>query len=89
MDWKTIEECREDFPALKRQRKGKPPIYLDNACTTMVPRQVIASIEEYYTDYPACSGTKKPHWFARRFSSALKEIPGRKRRFTPDYCRIY
>ena len=77
MDGKTIEECREDFPALKRQRKGKPPIYLDNACTTMVPRQVIASIEEYYTDYPACSGTRSRHWFAREVFERIEGNPGK------------
>jgi cysteine desulfurase/selenocysteine lyase len=79
MDWKTIEECREDFPALNRQRKGKPPIYLDNACTTMVPRQVIASIEEYYTDYPACSGTRSRHWFAREVFERIEGTPGKGR----------
>ena len=79
MDGKTIEEYREDFPALKRQRKGKPPIYLDNACTTMVPRQVIASIEEYYTDYPACSGTRSRHWFAREVFERIEGNPGKGR----------
>ncbi|NLX90978.1 MAG: aminotransferase class V-fold PLP-dependent enzyme [Firmicutes bacterium] len=77
MGSRTIEEIREDFPALKRRRNGKPPIYLDNACTTMVPRQVIASIEEYYTDYPACSGTRSRHWFAREVFGRIEGTPGK------------
>ena len=51
---KIILEAREDFPALKRLRNGKPPIYLDNACTTLVPNQVIDKITEYYMQHPAC-----------------------------------
>lgn len=54
---------RDDFPSLERQRNEKPPIYLDNACTTLVPRQVIAAINEYYTDFAACGG-RSHHWFA-------------------------
>ena len=77
MDSRTIEECREDFPALRRQRKGKPPVYLDNACTTLVPRQVIDSIQEYYTDYPACGGTRSRHWFAREVSERVDGNPGK------------
>jgi len=74
---KSIEECRENFPSLKRQRKGKPPIYLDNACTTMVPRQVIESIQEYYTEYPSCSGTRSRHWFAQEVSERIEGNPGK------------
>jgi len=74
---KSIEECREDFPSLKRQRKGKPPIYLDNACTTLVPRQVIESIQEYYMEYPSCSGTRSRHWFAQEVSERIEGNPGK------------
>ncbi len=74
---KSIEESREDFPSLKRQRKGKPPIYLDNACTTLVPRQVFESIQEYYTEYPSCSGTRSRHWFAQEVSDHIEGNPGK------------
>ncbi len=74
---KSIEECRENFPSLKRQRKGKPPIYLDNACTTMVPRQVIEAIQEYYTEYPSCSGTRSRHWFAQEVSERIEGNSGK------------
>jgi cysteine desulfurase / selenocysteine lyase len=56
--------CRADFPALTRTRNGKPPIYLDNACTTLTPQAVIDSITEYYSSFPACGGRRSHHWFA-------------------------
>ena len=74
-DRKSLEECREDFPSLERRRNGKPPVYLDNACTTLVPRQVIASINEYYTDYPSCGGRRSHHWFAEEVTSRIEGNP--------------
>jgi cysteine desulfurase/selenocysteine lyase len=59
-----FEKLRGDFPALSRRRNGKPPIYFDSACTTLVPRQVIAALDRYYTDCPACGGRRSNHWFA-------------------------
>jgi len=69
---KSIDECRADFPSLERRRDGKPPIYLDNACTTLVPRQVIASLNEYYTDFPACGGRRSHHWFAEEVTLRIE-----------------
>lgn len=41
---------RHDFPILDKV------IYLDSACMALKPRQVIDKINEYYNEYPACSG---------------------------------
>jgi cysteine desulfurase / selenocysteine lyase len=60
----NIEECRDHFPSLSKMRHGKPPIYLDNACTTLVPQPVIAAMNEYYNDFPGCGGRRSHHWFA-------------------------
>ncbi|OPX87334.1 MAG: hypothetical protein A4E53_02516 [Pelotomaculum sp. PtaB.Bin104] len=39
---KSIEECREDFPSLKRQRKGNPPIIqVDNNFISDIKYQCI------------------------------------------------
>lgn len=67
-----LEAAREDFPALKRLRNGKPPIYLDNACTTLVPRQVIEKITEYYTQYPACGEGRGRYWFAKEVTDRIE-----------------
>ncbi len=48
-----ISKYREDFPVLNTE---DAPTYLDSACMTLRPQQVIDSIVEYYTKYPACGG---------------------------------
>jgi len=67
-----LESKREDFPALKRRRNGKPPIYFDNACTTLVPKQVIDAITKYYAEYPACEEGRSRYWFAREVSNQIE-----------------
>jgi cysteine desulfurase / selenocysteine lyase len=69
---KPLEKYRDDFPSLQRMRNGKFPIYMDNACTSLVPRQVIESINEYYTQYPACGGSRSRHWFAREVTHRIE-----------------
>ena len=71
----SLEKYREDFPPLQRTRNGKNPVYLDNACTTLVPRQVIESINEYYTSFPACSGRRSRHWFAQEVVGRIEGNP--------------
>lgn len=53
MDPKKI---RPDFPVLGTEIEGKPPIYFDNACQTLRPRQVTEAVREYYDSFPACAG---------------------------------
>ncbi len=72
---KSLEKYREDFPALQRRRNGKPPVYLDNACTTLVPQRVIDSIAEYYEEYPSCTGRRSRHWFAGEVAAHLEGDP--------------
>jgi len=50
------QKIRLDFPVLSKKWNGKYPIYFDNACMTLKPRQVIAAMDEYYTEYPVCGG---------------------------------
>jgi len=67
-----LKSLRKDFPALKNRRNGKPPIYFDNACTSLVPKQVIESMDEYYTKFPACGGWRSRHWFAEEVRSRIE-----------------
>ena len=71
-DQDLAAERRSDFPSLARQRNGRPPVYLDNACTTLVPMSVIAAMTEYYTDYPACGGRRSHHWFAQEVTERIE-----------------
>jgi len=69
---RRLDSFREDFPALERLRNDKPPIYFDNACTTMVPNQVVEAITEYYTKYPACGEKRSRYWFAKEVTSRIE-----------------
>ena len=70
-----LEWTREDFPALTNQHDGKPPVYFDNACNTLVPRQVIDAITQYYNDFPACGAGRSRHWFAREVTDRIEGNP--------------
>ena len=48
-----LNRCREDFPTLAGD---DAPAYLDNACVTLKPNNVIQAITDYYTLTPGCGG---------------------------------
>ncbi|MGB9636616.1 MAG: aminotransferase class V-fold PLP-dependent enzyme, partial [Thermoplasmata archaeon] len=50
------EKLRADFPVLSRKIRGKNIIYLDSACMSLKPRQVIDAELDYYNNYPGCGG---------------------------------
>ncbi|MFB6199397.1 MAG: aminotransferase class V-fold PLP-dependent enzyme, partial [Candidatus Nanohaloarchaea archaeon] len=58
---------RQQFPPLKNSNI----VYLDNACMSLRPEQVIQKIEEYYREYPACSG-RSAHKLSRKASEELE-----------------
>ncbi|MFZ0830511.1 MAG: aminotransferase class V-fold PLP-dependent enzyme [Thermoplasmata archaeon] len=58
-----LDQRRRDFPALAGREGVPPPVYLDSACMSLVPRVVLDALEEYYTDYPGCAG-RSLHRFA-------------------------
>jgi len=74
-DDKWIKAIRDNFPALKNRRNGKPPIYFDNACTTLVPQQVIDVFNGYYTGFPGCGGARSRHWFAEEVTGRIEGNP--------------
>jgi len=45
-----VARVRADFPILRRQARGRPLVYLDNAATTQKPQVVIDALTHYYTD---------------------------------------
>ncbi len=44
-----VYKIREDFPILKTKVRNKPLVYFDNAATTQKPKQVIDTLNKYYT----------------------------------------
>jgi len=70
----NVQKIREDFPSLSRVRRGKPPIYFDNAAMTLKPLSVINSMNEYYIKFPATGGHGRgTHWFAKETIEATEE----------------
>ena len=51
-----VNRIRRDFAVLAKDFGGKPPVYFDNACQTLRPRQVTEAVSEYYDSFPACAG---------------------------------
>jgi cysteine desulfurase / selenocysteine lyase len=48
-----VRRVRADFPILRRQARGRPLVYLDNAATTQKPQAVIDALTRYYTEFNA------------------------------------
>lgn len=68
-----VNRVREDFAVLSKEFGGKPPIYFDNACQTLRPRQVSEAVSEYYDSFPACAG-RSVHKLATEVSLRCDEV---------------
>ncbi|MBR9683087.1 aminotransferase class V-fold PLP-dependent enzyme [Candidatus Woesearchaeota archaeon] len=66
----NAEKIRGDFPIFKKQIKGKPIIYMDSACVTLKPNQVIEAMNRYYKEFPACAG-RSAHTFGRKVTEEV------------------
>lgn len=75
-----VERVRRDFPALAREIRGRPAIFLDNACTTLRPRAVIEAVTRYQETGAACHG-RSYHRFGREATDALEQAREAVRRF--------
>jgi len=64
-----LNKIRADFPALKRIIRGKPVVYLDSACMSLKPVQVLEAMSRYYTEHPGCGG-RSAHKFSTETSEA-------------------
>jgi cysteine desulfurase/selenocysteine lyase len=63
-----VARIRQDFPVLQNE----DVCYLDSACQSLRPKQVVQAMDEYYLEYPACGG-RSVHRFASRVSVAVDE----------------
>jgi cysteine desulfurase/selenocysteine lyase len=63
---------RPDFPALTRQYKGRPVVYLDNACMTLKPEAVLRAEAEHGRVSPGCHG-RTDHLFGLAATNAYDE----------------
>jgi len=58
-------KIKKDFPILE-----KNITYLDSACVTLRPKQVIDKISEYYLEFPSCSN-RSAHYLSRKVTSEI------------------
>jgi cysteine desulfurase/selenocysteine lyase len=65
----NTDKIRKNFPILTGKN---PPVYFDSACGSLKPKEVIASITEYYEKYPSCSG-RSIHRFGDIVSKKIAE----------------
>lgn len=75
-----VQKLRKDFPILRKKFEGKPIIYLDSACMTLKPKQVIEAMDDYYFNFPACSG-RSIHRLSTRLTLECEEARERIRGF--------
>ena len=64
---------REDFPILRQQVYGRSLVYLDNAATSQVPRQVLERITEHYTKEHA-NVHRGVHFLSSASTSAMEDV---------------
>jgi cysteine desulfurase/selenocysteine lyase len=62
-----VNKIRQDFQVLE-----KGIVYLDSACMSLKPRQVVWAINEYYNEYPACVG-RSNHRLGERAKNNYEE----------------
>jgi cysteine desulfurase/selenocysteine lyase len=60
-------KIRQDFPVF-----DKGITYMDSACMSLKPRQVLWAMNEYYNEYPACVG-RSNHRLGERAKNAYEE----------------
>ncbi len=75
-----IERIRDDFPYLRKRAEMEVPIYFDNACMTMKPRQVIDAMNDYYYNFPGCGG-RSIHKLGTKVTEAYDNAREEIRRF--------
>ncbi len=75
-----VEKIRGDFPVLKEKLKGKPIVYLDNACMSLRPARVVEAMNEYYFKYPGCAG-RSIHKFGEMVSEHYEAARNRIAKF--------
>ncbi len=80
-----IQKIRLDFPALQKKWNGRYPVYFDNACMTLKPKQVMAAMNEYYNEYPVCGG-RSLYKLAKQVDSKIIEAREKLRKFMGASC---
>ena len=71
-----VSSIREDFPILNENVYGHPLVYLDNAATMQMPRQVMDCIVRHYSTTNA-NVHRGVHYLSERSTSAMEQSSSR------------
>ena len=71
----NIDKIRKDFPTIDGKR-----VYLDSACQSLRPVQVINAINSYYKEFPGCGG-RSIHKFGNKVSEEVDRARESVRKF--------
>jgi len=75
-----VEKTREDFPLLDKKIDEKPVIYLDSACNTLMPQQVMDAMNNYYLNMGSC-GARSAHRLGTEVTRRCEDVREKIRRF--------
>lgn len=67
-----VDQIRSQFPILKREVKGKPLVYFDNAATSQKPKKVIDALVHYYS-YQNANIHRGIHSLAEEATAAFED----------------
>ncbi len=67
----NMDKIRSDFEFLNKVIKGKPIIYMDSACVSLKPKQVVEAVNRYYLEMPVCEG-RSNHSFGRSLTQEIE-----------------
>lgn len=75
-----VEKIRRDFPLLDKKIDEKPVIYLDSACVTLMPQQVMDAMNDYYINMGSC-GARSVHRLGTEVTRRCEDVREKIRRF--------
>lgn len=67
----STNSFKEDFPSLGGLINNAPPIYFDNACMSLRPKQMVEAMNKYYFEHPACA-RRSAHAFGLQTTKAVE-----------------
>lgn len=67
----NADKIRADFNILSK-KDGDVPVYLDSACMSLKPNQVVEAMNDYYFNFPACAG-RSAHKLGDKATKKVKE----------------
>jgi cysteine desulfurase/selenocysteine lyase len=68
-----VKRIREDFPILRRNVRGKPLVYLDNAATSQKPQVVIDAVSRFYHSENA-NIHRGVHYLSERATAGFDQV---------------